>query len=412
MFVAVAVLIVGPMFWAGFAAYDDHEIPVIHRQLQEIGPAATIASWTAEHRGRFRPLYWILRIGETAIWGETVQGWYLDRLLLLLGALAATYALARLWFAPAVAALAAILVVAGPQAEAFARLGPQEAYALPMAIAALALIGRRWFAAGLVLLVLSAFTKETFVPFALLGIAWAWYLGSRRSAVLAAVAVLIAFAFGLYRVASDGALSGQVRSLRTFATALGGLLLTLATTTVWPLGIISPHRRWLLLIGLAILIPQALILAGVAIQGRYLYPAILAGVLAAAAAAARSRLAFVVITALIAVNIAVQVEAATVRASGTRDFEAIVGMLRTADRPIVIHLAGGSPAEAAVALRRYLPDADLQLAPDLPQLTGYGFAPLAVEQACIEVDMATRPVGACEQTVDMTLAQITPAARE
>lgn len=300
----VALAIVAPMFSASLAPYDDHELPVIAQQLAEQGPLATIGTWTAEHRGRFRPGYWLLRIAETAVWGTNLAGWYFDRLLLLLATLGLGYVLARRWFGPALAVLAAVLMVAGPQAESFARAGPQEAYAVPLTLAGFVLVSRRRWS-GLALLAASAFVKEPFAISALVGIAWAWRLGARRSAVAAAGVVAVALAGIALRVVSDGP----------------------------PVSAID--------------------------QGRYLYPAVLAVALGAAWLTARHRTVAVALVLLAVVNIEVQWFAAQRRAAETRAFAALVASIPS-DRPVLLTTQW---PETAVAIRRYRPDVTFVTAP-------------------------------------------------
>lgn len=186
--VLVALVIVGPMFGAALGAVDDHEIPMLQQQIAAEGPVGVWLGSLDPAQGRFRPGYWAGRLVETMAWGQNVRGWYLDRLLLLLATLGLGYLLARRWFAPGVSVIVAIAIVAGPQAEAFYRLGPQEAFAVPLTLAGFLLI-RSW---GLALLVLAAFVKEPFVVVPIVGMAWAWRLGLRWPVILAGVGTALA----------------------------------------------------------------------------------------------------------------------------------------------------------------------------------------------------------------------------
>jgi len=274
---------------------------------------------------------------------------------------------------------------------------------VPMALLGLALIGRRRFGPGLVLLAVTAFTKETFVPFCALGIAWAWYLGARRSALAAGAVVALAFAGGLYRLTVDGELLGQERTPTTIITTFGGLLLLLARGTGWPLVLWSRHRRTVLLIGAAIVLPQVIVLAGLQLHGRYLYPAVFAGILAAAAAVDRSRLAYALVAVLLVANVGFQAYVGVKRSAATRAWAAIVAELRTSGLPIVVRSSGRGQLEPAAALRRALPTAEIALDPwfDLQPFPAYD--PLRFSRyeggPCIELLIDAAASGKCDRVV-------------
>jgi hypothetical protein len=393
LFLLVTALLVGPMVGAPLGPHDDHELPVIAEQLRTEGFFPTLASWLDEGRGRFRPGYWVIRVTETAIWGLDTRGWYLDRAALLLASLWAGYLLARLRFTRGVSVLAALLLVAGPQAESFGRLGPQEAYAVPLSLAGFALIGRRREGAGLALLVLSAFIKEPFIPLALLGVAWAWTRNRKGAAVLGGLALGIALSGAVYHLLADGQLAGQVRSPSTIAWTAIELAAVMAVVTGWPLAIIADNRRWLALIALAIVVPQLFILADLNVAQRYLYPAVFTGILCAAAAAARSRIAYVLIAALLVVNVGRQAMATNNRLANTRSFASFVAMLGAQDVPIVIHTEGTVATERAIAIRRYLPSSRISLVPSVAKSSEV-FEPY-VPGPCIEADVGAPAAGLC-----------------
>jgi len=390
-FLLLAYLIAGQLVGAPLGRKDDHELPVIAAQLRTDGFVPTVASWVDEGRGRFRPGYWVLRVTETAIWGLDTRAWYLDRALLLLASLWAGYLLARLWFTPAVSLLAAALLIAGPQAESFGRLGPQEAYAVPLSLAGFALIGRRRVAPGLLLLVLSAFIKEPFIPLALLGVAWAWRLDRRGPAVVAGLALGIALSGALAQLLAGAHLAGQVRSPTTIARTGIVLAWVLAKVTGWPLAVVADNRRWLALIGAAIVLPQVFILADLNVAQRYLYPAVFAAILCAAAAAARYRVAYVVIAAILVVHVGRQTLASHQRLVADEHFAAFIEKLDARHLPIVIHTKGTAVSEQAVAIRRYLPTTVISLYP--PRVADQ-FAPYA-PGPCIEADVRVKPAGLC-----------------
>ena len=392
LFLLLAFLIVGPMVGAPLGPHDDHELPVIAGQLRTQGFLPTLASWLDEGRGRFRPGYWVLRVTETAIWGLDTRGWYLDRAALLLASFWAGYLLIRLRFTPAVAVLAALLLVAGPQAESFGRLGPQEAYAVPLSLAGFALVGRRRAAPGLLLLILSAFIKEPFIPLAFLGVAWAWARDRKGAAVFGGLALGIALSGALAALAG-GHVAGQVRNPSTIAWTAVELAAVMAAVTGWPLAIVAENRRWLALIAAAIVLPQVFILADLNVAQRYLYPAVFAGILCAAAAAARSRTAYVLVAAILVVNVGRQALATNNRLAATQSFASFVAMLGTQDLPIVIHTEGTVVTERAIAIRRYLPSARISLVPAVTSRTDT-FDPYA-PGPCVEVDVDVPAAGLC-----------------
>lgn len=239
----VALALLAPMFTARLGAIDDHEIISLQRLLGQGGPLAAFAQ-TDQTSGRFRPLYWIAYIGEIALWGQNVAGWYLDRLLLLLGTLASGYALARLWMRSWVAALVAIGIVLGPQAEAWYRLGPQEAFAMPLALAGLALLGRRKFGFGLALACLAALVKEPFVVTPIVGMVAAWRLGARQSVIAAGVITTITGLGIVVALVTHG--GDQYGAIHGTAVPLAGrYLLPWLVVPVLGVGWLLNRHRWL-----------------------------------------------------------------------------------------------------------------------------------------------------------------------
>jgi hypothetical protein len=165
-----------PMLHADFAMVDDHEIVSIlgrehQTKIAEIVPL--IQQWAIEHNGRFRPGYYVLRILEAFFVGDDAILWYTNRLLLaLLSALALYWGL-RVFLHPFPAGVVTLLFFSGPQNEIWTRLGPQEAYGVPLVLAGLTWIavqlGRHYWQParlfpGLALLLLAGFIKESFVP--------------------------------------------------------------------------------------------------------------------------------------------------------------------------------------------------------------------------------------------------------
>lgn len=181
----VVLVVVFPVIGAPFGPVDDHEILDISAgRLSFLQAAVEI--------GRFRPAYWIFRFGETAVWGTNPTGWLLDRAVLAGLTIVVGYLLARRFTPPTTALLAAALIVLGPQAEAWYRFGPQEAYAVPLLLGSIVATVSGRYRLGLALGVVTALTKEPFVPVALLVVAFAWWRGARWPALAAAVPVLAA----------------------------------------------------------------------------------------------------------------------------------------------------------------------------------------------------------------------------
>ena len=278
----LAIAIVAPMFRAALGPIDDHWIVRLARD----------GAVPVFEPDRFRPGYWLIYVAEVALHGTNAQGWFLDRLLLALATAGAGYMLARLWLTPVHAVLAAALMLVGIQQEAFARLGPQEAFAVPLMLAGLAMVGRQRFA-GLLLVTTAAFVKEPFVLPALLAVGWAWRLGARWSLVLPCVAVVIAGA---------------------------GIAVVVARGAYRPL----------------------------MFEGRYLYPWIVPVAVIAARLATR-RLVMLFLGLWLAVNLVVQTDASVARAEATQRFQAAIATVH--GHP---YLLTGSPGEYASAIDAYL----------------------------------------------------------
>jgi hypothetical protein len=434
-FVVVSLAIVGPMFGAQFGAIDDHQIPytlTLSGGLPWPGVPSMVAFWITHDPGRFRPLYWVLRVAETALWHENVAGWYLDRLALAIATLASAYALARLWWSPLVATVAALVVIAGPQAEAWGRLGPQEAYAVPLLLAGLAVVGRRQFVAGIVLLVLAAVAKESFLPLAVLGVAWAWFLGSRRAALAGFLAVA-AVGIGLLLVELGSDYYGLPRTLSGMAAFGIGVLGAGAVASAWPvvdLVALALRARlpWFTLLGtaLVVLLPQAIIYAGIGLEGRYLLPAAFAWILLVGAALQAVRghyhgigIALAVLVLLLAGwQTQGQATASVDRAAATRTWAAAMTKVRNAmrGRLLVVQVSNPADVEVVIALRRYVAGGRAMLAPPPPPTSqfgiepykqlaaismagGSGFAPYERPSECLEVDIGTVPAHVCAATL-------------
>lgn len=200
---AVLALLILPTAFAPLGPVDDHEI--IRMSRGEILPLFEAT--------RFRPLYWLVRNAEGLAWGANPIGWGFDRALLGLATILLGYLIARR-YAPLIVALpAALLVVVGPQAEAFYRFGPQEAYGMPILLgSALALLSGLPVV-GLALAVAAALTKETFVIAAVPLLAFAWWRGYRSQVMVAGLVILVAAAGVALAALHGGTSTGGSRYL-------------------------------------------------------------------------------------------------------------------------------------------------------------------------------------------------------
>jgi hypothetical protein len=269
------------MFHASFGPIDDHEIPALLGRTSHLGwdsVPGTIARLVVSYdTGRLRPFYWVVRVSELALWGPNATGWYLDRLVLLLAAMVGASALALRHVDAPLAALAALLVVAGPQAESWFRLGPQEAIGTPILLVGLALIVRGRTRSGLVLVVLAALTKEAFIPFALAACIVAWRKGSPLASSIASLAILAAGAWIAYLHLTLPEFYRQARSLGEVRSTVIQWTEASWNATRWPLilvaGVVIGWRpRWQLVTAAVILVGvEAYLYAGIQ-AGRYLMP--------------------------------------------------------------------------------------------------------------------------------------------
>jgi hypothetical protein len=170
------VFMLHPMLHTDFAMIDDHEIVSIlgrENRVQIVAIAPLIQKWTIEDKTRFRPGYYVLRILEAFFVGGHASLWYMNRLLLALVSALALYWSLRVILHPFPAGVVTLLFFSGPQNEIWTRLGPSEAYGVPLVLAGLAWmavqLGRHnWQLAqlfpGLAVLLLAGFVKESFVP--------------------------------------------------------------------------------------------------------------------------------------------------------------------------------------------------------------------------------------------------------
>lgn len=276
---------------------------------------------------------------ETAIWGTNPTGWLYDRFWLALLTIYFGFHIARRYVADAIAIAAAVAVVIGPQAEAWYRFGPQEAYATPLLLLAILAMLEGRVRLALATAVVMALTKEPFVPAAILVVVWAWQRGERRWAIAAAVPI---------------ALTAAVVGYLVLATS------TLATRDF---------------------------------SGRYLLPWLIAAIaLAVLVGRRRPRLAFATLAVWIVFSIAPMVTAAASWAALDRNFAGDMIDVRgsVAEHPGVSLLveAGVSEYELANSFRTWVPDgqAELEVTPspgllsdqlvELGARGGLGYAPM------------------------------------
>jgi hypothetical protein len=383
----VALVVVQPMFRAAFSAIDDHEVPMLlgpSGHLAWIDVPATIARYWNEP-DRFRPFYWVVRVIETAVWSANATGWYLDRLGMLLLALGAAAALVRRYAPAPIAVLGAVLVVAGPQAENWFRLGSQEAIGTPVLLAGLALLVHGRTRPGLVLLVVAAVTKESFVPFAAAGCLIGWRSGDRAGSIVAAAVIAAAGAWVAYLHATAPDLYLQARTRRDMwdLALLWGE--TTATVALWPIaGAVALVRGWrpgILVAGVAgvLALTQVYLYAGVP-EPHYLLPVSLlsAGATAFALACLAKRTPVIATVLAIAVAITAghalldQRSLAKASATGTVRWSAGLDALRQAmasdpGATVIVVPTIVWDEEAIVALRRFIPQGRAMIAPaDLP----------------------------------------------
>lgn len=310
--VALGVLLymMWPSFQIRFGIVDDHEIIDMIGRRDRI-PAGDVVD-TFLHRanegiGRFRPVYWVGRTLEAATAGTNATWWHVDRFVLAAVVVAGIYATAVRFVWPPLAGLLALVPVLGIQSETWSRLGPNEAYAMPLLAVGLALVVRRvhrgdppaqqWVGYGFLLA--SALAKENFLPVAVVIIAWsALHHGFRRwsradwvvLAGAAVVAVLDVLAI-LHKTRAFGDVYGQSRSPANILSWLEFAFVTTDASSRFLLGLVvgvllcllprRPDRRTVVGIVVAcvlVVATQVLFYAGGPKAGRYLYPLAILGI--------------------------------------------------------------------------------------------------------------------------------------
>lgn len=307
-----------PTFGIRFGVVDDHEIVTMvgpHDRLPASEVVSTIRERVNEPVGRVRPLYWVGRALEAATAGDNATWWYVDRFVLAAITLVAIYLTVVRYLNPLLSAMISLLPFCGAEIETWIRLGPNEAYAVPLLAVGAALVvrgverghrpARQW--PGYLLLVASGLTKENFIPVAVVVIAWsALHYGFRRWraadwVVLTGFALvsLANVAAVVVKVHSRGSVYPQARNLSTAHDWLKAAFRNMDVYHQFTAGAVAavllcivlssrPPRR--VLIGLAavcaaIAASQAFFYASSPPSTRYYYPVVFLSVVAWALAA-------------------------------------------------------------------------------------------------------------------------------
>lgn len=304
VFVAALMYVMAPMASAQFSHVDDHEIAVIIGPSQHIALTdvpGKIAQYAIETNGRFRPGYFTLRVLEATFAGTYVPIWYLDRFILALLAGAALLALAYGYVTRLPLIVLPLMLIAGPQAEMWTRLGPQETYAVPMILAGLALWRWRHQTAGLAFLLAAGLVKESFVLLIPAVMAWmAWRQGRQAWKSILCVGIVggLEAAAVAVEMLRYGDFYAQTRTLASIVAAAGTMLGQFSVDNGWyiagllglgaAVSIRSGERpRPALILAAAafilVFVPQAYFYGGNPpdIEGRYLAPAMFFAILVA-----------------------------------------------------------------------------------------------------------------------------------
>jgi hypothetical protein len=305
----VLLYMMWPDFFSGFAVIDDHSVIDMmgrHSRLPITEAPGWLASKTAEPLGRFRPVYWLGQVTESATAGHHPSLWYFDRFALAAIALTAVYVTAVRFTGTIGAAVLSLTPFAGLQFETWTRLGPNEDYAFPLAVAGLALLVHLVLAGkppaklwpGYALLLASALAKENFFLVLVVAVpATLLQYGLRRLrrpdvvviGVIAAAAALDLLGI-LIKTGEYGAVYPQSHTWATFKT-YGHYFLgsadrsqafgTGAIVALVLLGVYARTRQRVITAGALValvallIVPQLAFYAGNSQTGRYLYPMVL-----------------------------------------------------------------------------------------------------------------------------------------
>lgn len=293
-FAFVATLVLLPILGAPFGPHDDYQLTDMlgpDRVLRVDEAAGVAANLVTHDINRFRPAYYPLRTIEAVLLGDSATAWHVSRLVLLLIAGAFVMALLR-GLVPVVALpLLALVLVAGPQAEVWIQLAPNEAYGIPLFLGGLALLRYRHPWPAVVLLLLAGLTKESMAIFNLvLAAVLLWRFRDWPQLAFGAGTLLTVAMVGLTFLGGEPFYAEQ-RTPESVLETLWGIT-WYAGLGALAAAVVGVSRRVLMAVpvALAIIVPQAIIGggAGFDVTGRYYLPGVLAFALLAAAALASS----------------------------------------------------------------------------------------------------------------------------
>jgi len=131
----LSCLLLSPNFTAQFGMIDDHEImrflgSKISLPLGEVfSQLQHTEAWVGNVSTRYRPAYYLLRLIETACWGDSAFGWYSTRVVLCWLTAFLTWRACMRHFGTILGGICTLLFFSNHYwADIFARLGPSEAY--------------------------------------------------------------------------------------------------------------------------------------------------------------------------------------------------------------------------------------------------------------------------------------------
>lgn len=234
----VCAIVTWPSWRADFGQMDDHE-PL--RWIGRDGRLTPSEWWRAFYGGevgdsdrlRFRPAYFLWRVGQAAVFGDHPLGWYASVLAMFVAAVGMLAWTVVWWFRAAGVwswwvGPAAGFTLAGLQAWGgiVGRLGPSEQVAMLAASAVLLAATRlvlgarsRWWALLVIGVWFAVLGKETFVGFAALGVIVAIYRRGRWPLALC-VAPVVLLAAMLGPSVGGGDVYGRPTGLERFDATL------------------------------------------------------------------------------------------------------------------------------------------------------------------------------------------------
>jgi hypothetical protein len=314
-------------------------------------------------------------------------------------------ALAKQFVRPSIAGLAGLLILIGPQVEAWARLGPQEAYAMPLALGGLALLvrGRTM---GAPFIIAAALTKESYAILAVVA------LSRHRPVTSVVIGLILGWVAAVRLLGVD--FYAQGRSPEVIAGTFVQMGVTTALVMLWPLVLAAVALlrapfpwRWITVLTITVAVPQAMLYAGLS-EGRYLLPAAIVPVAVTVLGleAIRSRpIRSAIVGVILMTGAIATLQAggrAWDRATAAGTFAAGVAAARaTGAEPVIIPVDIGR-YEQVFAIRSYLgmtgivvpppppanpTELDLRLAADLARMAG----PLPSQCVAISLGGPPRP---------------------